>query len=1406
MHLFHSSQRINLIALMLISLVCLISTPAVSQFQLSNCGTFACTSTQPASEGNYFNNRDICQASPGIKHFDHSGVYIRTEGLNSPAPGGDWVSQSGGCFNVPNLTPTARLHSHFWKIPTLCTEGFRKVGSSAEQAHQCMASPILEKDNSRGDATTCYPIDCATGQKIISETDYQSYGPDPIEFTRRYVSPIRKKIHDQRPDMPWRPRNIPSLKIINANTSGSQLMAVFRIGDSVQRILTKPASGTTWSPESSQYAPISYDEATRTITYNGRQYDFSNNTVGVTGVDDGFKLLTLSLDQLIARIENNHNQYLDFTRDANNRLTSIVDQDGYTVKYEYDTLDNLIKVIYPDDTPNVGTDNPTKQYLYENINYPNNLTGIIDERGIRTATYTYNTDGFAASSIHGNGANREEVTYDSDTQATVKYYQNATDYREEQLTYALKGGHYRLTQKVTTCNTCTSSSTKTWSYDAVGRLSSIDDANGNTDVYQYHGSGQLKNVYRAYGTSQQLNYDFYQYNAFNQPQILQTFYQTITRSFDGDGSLLSNAVKSNRVNYQTATTNYTYTSNKLLSTIDGPRTDVTDVMTFEYNTDGNRTKITNALNHITQITSYDGQGKPLTMIDPNGVTTQLNYNARQWLISSTVAYGTAEAATTLYTYDAAGNLTRITLPNNTYLDYQYDDANRITDIQDNVGNRIHYTLDVMGNQLQQDITDPSSVLKHTQSATFNHLRSIVNVIGANNQTTQYAYDDNKNRTQITDANSHVSTHNFDALDRIIKTIDPENGAANATQYKYDKRGNLKEVTDPKGLKTHYFYDGFDRLTKMISPDTGTTDYQYDLAGNRTQQSDARGVTVDLSYDAINRLTQIDYPGTSDDISYTYDDTTNNNVGIGRLTTVADPSGATVYRYDVKGNIINVTAAININNTQQSTSVQYQYDAANNITQVTYPSGRTIHYTRNALGQITHISTDYNSQTQTLASNINYLPFGPQTSLTYGNNLIESNSYNQDYQLTQRLTVDNTTIQNLSYTYDANGNINIINNTVLPALNQDFNYDAIDRLTDANGDYGDIDYSYDPVGNRNSKTIDTQVDNYAYASNKHHLLNINTNQTIYTYDAVGNTLSDGTYTYTYTYNHRNRLQSVTQNSITIAEYQYNAQGQRTIKTMPSKTTLYTYNQNGQLIAETDELGNLEKEYVYFNQQPLALIDYTQSNDPIYYYHNDHLGTPQALTDATQQIVWTAKYSPFGYANIMTSLIEQNIRSPGQYFDQETNLHYNHFRYYNSQTGRYITSDPIGLDGGINTYGYAFQNPIRYTDPDGLNPIANIMNFREGGSTLPTDAPISIKRQEKAHRVGTEARKVGKAMQDCLICFVRKEVEGYIPGKVVDKLIEKTVGEATAKAISKVMGPISIAQSIAQCINETTQERK
>jgi RHS repeat-associated protein len=198
-----------------------------------------------------------------------------------------------------------------------------------------------------------------------------------------------------------------------------------------------------------------------------------------------------------------------------------------------------------------------------------------------------------------------------------------------------------------------------------------------------------------------------------------------------------------------------------------------------------------------------------------------------------------------------------------------------------------------------------------------------------------------------------------------------------------------------------------------------------------------------------------------------------------------------------------------------------------------------------------------------------------------------------------------------------------------------------------------------------------------------------------YDAKANITTENARTYVYDLS--NQLIRVLENTNQVAEYTYNGAGQRIKKVTQTETRIFHYDLLGHLIAETNQTGQMLAEYVYLGDQLLSMI---KPGEAVYYYYNDHLGTPQVLTDDTQSIAWKAVYTPFRQAVASIQTVDNPFRFPGQYYDQETGLHYNYFRYYNPQTGRYITPDPIGLEGGVNLFTYVENDPINLVDPLGL----------------------------------------------------------------------------------------------------------
>jgi RHS repeat-associated protein len=223
---------------------------------------------------------------------------------------------------------------------------------------------------------------------------------------------------------------------------------------------------------------------------------------------------------------------------------------------------------------------------------------------------------------------------------------------------------------------------------------------------------------------------------------------------------------------------------------------------------------------------------------------------------------------------------------------------------------------------------------------------------------------------------------------------------------------------------------------------------------------------------------------------------------------------------------------------------------------------------------------------------------------------------------------------------------------------------------------------------------------------------------YSYDASGNTTSDGGRTFTYSA--AGRMISSTTSGVTTS-YLYSGLGERVKKANSNGTMYFAYDEDGHLLGEYDASGNLIQETVWLDDIPVATLRPNGSSGiDVYYVHTDHLNTPRRITRPSDDvIVWRWDSDPFGATAANedpdgdTQTFGYNLRFPGQYFDEETGLHYNYFRDYDAVTGRYFQSDPIGLNGGINTYAYVSDNPISYFDPAGLQTMCRAVLTTAGG---------------------------------------------------------------------------------------------
>ena len=446
---------------------------------------------------------------------------------------------------------------------------------------------------------------------------------------------------------------------------------------------------------------------------------------------------------------------------------------------------------------------------------------------------------------------------------------------------------------------------------------------------------------------------------------------------------------------------------------------------------------------------------------------------------------------------------------------------------------------------------------------------------------------------------------------------------------------------------------------------------------------------------------------NDDETYIYDSC---SLGIGKLCSITTSSGEMVsYSYDGLGQITTVTT--------NAGSIGYTY-AGGYVQSITYPSQRTVRYLRDMAGQITDISVIDQGSVYLVADQVSHLPFGPAIGWQYGNGIFEKRQYDLQY---RPLVIDAGGQSMIQYfAYDGAGNL------LLRTVNTDqhtLTYDALGRLKTATGSFGSEMYDYDAVGNRVQLIKNDQMQSYMYEPQSNRLLDDGIWN--YTLDGNGNEYlrqaSNGSgWEQTYTLSNRLfEVKDIQDKTLLYGTYNYNALGQRTSKTTSQGDTRFIYGLSGELLAELGSTGEVIQEYIYLDGIPIALLGTASTTaDGYHFVHSDALGTPVRVTDAHSTLIWEAIYSPFGQATVNEDLdnngvsLTLNLRFPGQYYDAETGRHYNYFRDYDPNTGRYIQSDPIGLNGGVNTYGYVGGNPVNLVDPWGLiqvKPGANISNI-------------------------------------------------------------------------------------------------
>jgi RHS repeat-associated protein len=709
-------------------------------------------------------------------------------------------------------------------------------------------------------------------------------------------------------------------------------------------------------------------------------------------------------------------------------------------------------------------------------------------------------------------------------------------------------------------------------------------------------------------------------------------------------------------------------------------------------------------------------------------TTNYTYNSYTGQIASITD---PNSQVTSYAYDSMRRQTTMTRPDSAQIIQSYNDTSHtVSNSQPIQGTaiikRTEY-LDGLGRTSQTSIFDASSNLYSTTQTEYDGLDRPYNVSNPFTSSAQYwtetTYDALGRKLKVilpdssqttfaystssitqTDPAGHQRKMQTDGLNRlsVVYEPDPTNGNSLTlqTDYAYTVLDNLTTLTQGSQTRT-YSYDGMGRLTSHVLPESGTTSFQYNTYNQISQRTDARGVITTYTYDTMNRPYQISYNvGTTGvaatpTVTYAFG-TSASQLNNGRLLTITDGLGTVTNTYDNLARATQVQHVIN----GTTYTIGYQYNLAGAVTSLTYPSGRVVQPSYDAIGRL----SSKLSGTTTYASSFSYNSAFQPTNFTLGNGIAATIGYSANrLQLQSLVYAGGSTVLSKTYGYSQNGGnngqITSITDGVNSGLSIAYTFDALNRLSTAvtAGSTGyakwGLSFTYDRYGNRTAQTVTTGT-----APSNSVVVSATTNHITtsgYAYDLNGNMTNDAVNTITY--DGENRLIS-SAGSGGSGTYSYRASGLRAVKVSGGTTTVYVFDGNNDIAEYTN--GTLANEYVYLGNQRLA----SYLSGTLYYSAADHLSS-RVILDSSGNVAGQKGHYPFGEDWYSTTLTDRHFA--GYDRDSESSNDNALHRFYVNRLGRFPSIDPIPGGGqnpqGFNLYNYVRNDPANNADPDGRDPI-------------------------------------------------------------------------------------------------------
>ncbi|MFD8870036.1 putative T7SS-secreted protein [Streptomyces sp. NPDC059590] len=794
--------------------------------------------------------------------------------------------------------------------------------------------------------------------------------------------------------------------------------------------------------------------------------------------------------------------------------------------------------------------------------------------------------------------------------------------------------------------------------------------------------------------------------------------------------------------------------------------------------------VTDPLGHTTR-TTYDRHDRPLTHADPLGHITAYTYDEAGHLTKITgpdghetsAAYNALglptsvtgpDGATWSQTYDESGHRTSVTDPTGHTTRYAYDDRGHLIAITDALGQTTGVMCDPAG--LPVEITDPLGAATRYQRDPFGrpvvltdplghtaHLRWTVEGklaarTGPDGTTESWTYDGEGNCTRSVDAAGGVTSYEYTHFDLLAARTGPDGVRY---EFTHDAHLRLTQVTNPQGLTWSYTYDPAGRLVAETDFDDRTLTYTHDAAGRLAEHTNPLGQTLHYEHDAAGRIVSKAADGRV--TRYTYDPA-------GRLLQATGPDSEVVYQRDrmgrVKAEMINGRV------------LTHAYDALGRRIRRTTPTGATTTYTFDATGNRTTLTTSGH----TVA--FDYDAAGREVTRRIGDELSLSHMWDRAGRLTEQALTGPTLglVQRRTYTYRADGYVTAIDDQL--SGRRTFDLDGAGRVTTVQALDWTERYAYDEAGNQTQASWPSAHPAQEATGTRTYIGTQITGagNIRYEHDAAGRLtlrqktrLSTKPDTWRYTWDAEDRLTSVITPDGRLWRYLYDSFGRRTAKQRlgaDRETVLervdFTWD-GSTLVEQTTTTAELpypvtltwDHDGLHPIAQTERITEATTQQEidrRFFAVVTDLVGTPTELIDESGGIAWHTRTTLWGATTwATTSTTYTPLRFPGQYYDPETGLHYNHHRYYDPTTARYLTPDPLGLTPAPNPATY-IHNPHTWTDPFGLAPCPAAREGagkgleRRTSNTGPfSDLPIAMQKRvvnqvAKEAGVGLEGVKV------------------------------------------------------------------